>query len=242
MLPGSASKQGEPRPIMKARSPGDPWNELKTPEDVYERIRNDFPQLSIDSFDEASVKAACESRGSIFPAPSCARRASLVVENGGVVLLGDALHSFPPDLGQGVNSGLLDVQTLLDLWPADSTSPSEVRQCLEAYETSQLQEAEALCRLIPIGFPYQYRQPMSCAKMLFISGFFLRILCFKSLPWLFYKPVVFAIQESPPKKYSDILREHQRNTRTLQVLVTAAAAGAVGLWGLMRPRRSCMCC
>ena len=32
-----------------------------------------------------------------------------------------------------------------------------------------------------------------------------RILCFKLLPSLFYPPVVFAIQDYPPKKYSDIL-------------------------------------
>ena len=28
-------------------------------------------------------------------------------------ILGDALHTFPPDLGQGANSGLADVDTLL---------------------------------------------------------------------------------------------------------------------------------
>jgi 2-polyprenyl-6-methoxyphenol hydroxylase-like FAD-dependent oxidoreductase len=33
-------------------------------------------------------------------------------KNKGILLLGDALHAFPPDLGQGVNSGLEDVVEL----------------------------------------------------------------------------------------------------------------------------------
>eukprot|EP00747_Dinoflagellata_sp_TGD_P029129 gnl/TRDRNA2_/TRDRNA2_133706_c2_seq1.p1 gnl/TRDRNA2_/TRDRNA2_133706_c2~~gnl/TRDRNA2_/TRDRNA2_133706_c2_seq1.p1 ORF type:complete len:249 (+),score=30.54 gnl/TRDRNA2_/TRDRNA2_133706_c2_seq1:3-749(+) len=228
MLPG-VTKPGEPRPIMKARYPTDPLNNLKTPEQVYKLIQVDFPQLDVDCFDRASVEGFCESRGSVFPEAKWARRACHVVETGGVMLLGDALHAFPPDLGQGVNAGFVDVQRLLALWPSDIKSSSQVRECLEAFEASQLREAESICRLIPIGFPYQYRQPASCAKTIFMSGFLTRIICFKLLPSLFYPPVVFAVQDYPPKKYSDILREHHLNTRTLAILASAAVAGVVML-------------
>ena len=34
------------------------------------------------------------------------------IQSKSLLLLGDALHAFPPDLGQGVNSGLEDVVEL----------------------------------------------------------------------------------------------------------------------------------
>lgn len=37
---------------------------------------------------------------------------SSVDKKSAVVLVGDALHSYPPDIGQGVNSGLADVVQL----------------------------------------------------------------------------------------------------------------------------------
>ena len=53
--------------------------------------------------------------GSTFPQPRWAGRAVRVARGGAAAaaILGDALHTFPPDLGQGANSGLEDVDTLL---------------------------------------------------------------------------------------------------------------------------------
>ena len=38
----------------------------------------------------------------------------------GVVLVGDTLHTFPPDIGQGVNTGLMDVASLDHVLRLDS--------------------------------------------------------------------------------------------------------------------------
>merc|ERR1711957_91376 len=42
-----------------------------------------------------------------------------VSSGSGVVLVGDALHAFPPDLGQGLNSALCDVLALGDCFKDD---------------------------------------------------------------------------------------------------------------------------
>ena len=53
-----------------------------------------------------------------FPQPQFCRTAHFVATNDegkhgtAVALLGDSLHCFPPDLGQGVNSGFQDVVAL----------------------------------------------------------------------------------------------------------------------------------
>ena len=63
-----------------------------------------------------SARAWCETEGSVFPAPRWSGKAATVVNDKVVaVILGDALHTFPPDLGQGLNSGMVDVGVALDL-------------------------------------------------------------------------------------------------------------------------------
>jgi hypothetical protein len=53
---------------------------------------------------------------------------------------------------------------------------------LTAWGPERTLEAEAICRLLPIGFPYQYAGlPLSARKVAFLAGFLTRFLLFKLL-------------------------------------------------------------
>ena len=88
--------------------------------------------------------------------------------NTGVALVGDAIHAFPPDIGQGINAGLMDVESLdralqgkniingVDL----EGTPKNLAEALISYERVRAPEIKALIRLARFGSPYQYRQPL----------------------------------------------------------------------------------
>ena len=73
-------------------------------------------------------------------------------------MLGDAIHAFPPDLGQGVNSALEDVLVLVDALRYKGALPSEggdlsidaLPEALEAYNTERAPAAEALAKLVQV--------------------------------------------------------------------------------------------
>ena len=68
------------------------------------------------------------------------------------VLLGDAAHAFPPDLGLGVNSALQDVYLLGQEFEAGGATGEAAAR----YETARLPESRALVRLVKTVFPHQY--------------------------------------------------------------------------------------
>ena len=81
-----------------------------------------------------------------------------VLEGGecGVALLGDALHAFPPDLGQGVNAGLEDIMELRTHLRA--SGEGNYAQALPSFQEARLPDVRALIRLMQVGFPLQYNQ------------------------------------------------------------------------------------
>lgn len=135
-------------------------------------LKKGFPQLDIDQvIPPEEIEDFIQLKTGKFPDPQYSPRVHADVNAGDAsatcVMLGDAAHAFPPDLGLGVNSALQDVYLLgQELAQLDNISAAARR-----YEKARLPESRALVRLVRKVFPYQYnhvpwRFKLSMAKFL----------------------------------------------------------------------------
>ena len=84
-------------------------------------------------------------------APSVAASDPLRTMQGcAVVLLGDAAHAFPPDLGQGVNSALQDVHVLSECVAESNALGASFADALQRYQEQRLPDVKALIRLMQV--------------------------------------------------------------------------------------------
>lgn len=202
------------------------WS-LRTADEVRGYFRRAFPRMTgvFERVPEAEWKRFAETEGTRFP--PCARSPGLVVTSAddacGVVLVGDAAHHFPPDLGQGINSGLVDAAALGDALSGDGALGGRLR----AYERTRAPETKALVRACRFGSPYQYRQ---CARRdriatkLFALNLIVRALLSKITLGLLSGPIVFDVND-PDLSFRTIMRRADRTTAVLW--------GAFG-WALWR--------
>ena len=260
-------QHGEPRPICVAREPSYKFfcqhkqqgeqeqqgaTRNKNIETLYQLLEEEFPQLDVRkrlSLDAA--KAWCETEGSTFPTPRYAGKAGTVIDGVVALILGDALHSFPPDLGQGVNSGLVEVGKILEWIQSTGISSNSkdenIPSKISSLNKELVAEAKALCEILPIGYPYQYNLPWSLHKAWFLADFMSRLMChslFRKLneishgviPVVFSAPAILEIQDDPPKKYTTIMENHHRNSRRLALLLGSTCL-SITWWGMMMSLR-----
>lgn len=133
---------------------------ITDPDDLKAYLVTGFPQLDINEvFPENEIRSFIERRPGKFPDPQYAPKVHAQLQSAGetinCVLIGDAAHSFPPDLGLGVNSALEDTYLFGQSMEAQ---PGSVALAAKAYEAERLPEARALVRLVRKVFPYQYNQ------------------------------------------------------------------------------------
>jgi len=210
---------------------------LKTFEEVKEFLVSSFPQIDFSTFvsDDEIARFASQSNPGEFPKPQYVKglqqvfggkslgSASTAVDSGasegkaedgvqvcGVLLAGDAAHAFPPDLGQGVNSGFEDI---FGLYGALEAEKNDIKKALPIYESARQPEAEALCKIMTFGFPYQYRQAPRIANF-FLANFALRLALNKILPFI-YSPPAFKMLQDIKLTYKDILTRADRTTRNI---------------------------
>lgn len=152
--------------------------------------------------------AFSKTEGSMFPKCQYCPRLHVSSKTSGVVLIGDALHAFPPDLGQGVNSAFCDVvmlgdclsdATKNDVGDTDDSTSTTIPNALEQYEKQNGPETRALIALARCGAPFQYNQPsriMKFRKTLWTMNVALRLLLNKVTMGLSPKPAILTMMNS----------------------------------------------
>mmetsp|Transcript_8021 Transcript_8021/g.11935 ORF Transcript_8021/g.11935 Transcript_8021/m.11935 type:complete len:550 (+) Transcript_8021:46-1695(+) len=123
-----------------------------------------FPRFSGGNMvkDEKEWERFAKAKGSYFPpCQYCpGLQASSLTGDAGIALVGDAIHAFPPDIGQGVNAAFGDVVALDDALRGMSMDSINLANALASYEKVRGPEAKAVVRLARIGAPYQYGQSL----------------------------------------------------------------------------------
>jgi 2-polyprenyl-6-methoxyphenol hydroxylase-like FAD-dependent oxidoreductase len=194
--------------------------QLNTPEALDNYFQQAFPQLPLAQIiSQAEIARFVSSDGGTFPQPQyCARLYQIWGQpqnNRGtaVILLGDAVHCFPPDIGQGVNSALEDVFLLHETL---TETQDNLSLALPRYQDLRQADIKALIRLVQISYPWQYNQnPLQ--KRLWGFNFLLRLLLNRLFPFLF-KPHSFLLIQQHELSYSEIWRISHQTTQFLWIL------------------------
>ncbi|MGK7914516.1 MAG: FAD-dependent oxidoreductase, partial [Prochloraceae cyanobacterium] len=205
-----------PRGANIIRYPDHEVWKLKNGAQVYDFLEKAFPQLPIRQIVSPEEAARfAESEGGSFPPPQYCSGAHFIsgcdrAFSAGVVLLGDTIHCFPPDIGQGVNSALEDVYVLNE---ALSQSNDDIYSALPLYESLRSSDVKALIRLVQTTYPWQYNQA-PLRKRLWNIKFLLWLILSRFLPFLFSPPTFFLIQNHQ-LSYSEILHKVRRTIQNL---------------------------
>ena len=224
-------------------------------------LRDSYPQVPWDqAVTEEELARFAASPGGRFPLPQTTKGGAVwAAPKGvgvGVALVGDALHAFPPDLGQGVNSALKDVGMLGDALrnatrvPAAAPAESgysllrdklgqdapvggRLATALSSYEVEATGEAKALVRMMQLGSPYQYRQPglrAQIAAKLMAANTIFRLLLSK-IPILggniFFPQLGMLSQLAGNLSYREMLTRAHRTSFALAAVAIACTLSAM---------------
>ncbi|ACB50123.1 unknown [Crocosphaera subtropica ATCC 51142] len=199
--------------------------QLKRSEEVKQFLISAFPQIPLEKIvsDEEIARFTC-SEGGQFPMPQFSSGVYKIWgepdkhKGTAVILLGDAVHCFPPDIGQGVNSALEDVYIFQEIL---EETEDNLSQALPIYQKRRQDDIKALIRLVQISYPWQYNQdPLQ--KKLWSINFFIRLILSRFLPFIF-NPHSFVLIQNHELSYSEILAKSNRTTFILLSL------GVVGI-------------
>lgn len=136
--------------------------------------------------------------------------------NGGaVILLGDAAHWFPPDIGQGVNSGLEDVVTLMEVL-YDLPTQASLCDVATAYEAKRTDDIDALLRIVLNSAVFQYDvndRRFAIGKHLHMANQVSRVVLSRQWPRVFHPQVMFLLGSN--ESYRTIMGKADQTTRRM---------------------------
>ena len=232
------------------------WS-LTTGPAIKEYMTKSFPRLQWDAIvqDEAEWDRFAKATGTTYPKPQYSPGSAVASphhpDTVGIALVGDACHAFPPDIGQGINSGLNDVLALdrclqgkdvVTNQPLTTTTTTNRRptlsEALERYQANRGPEHAALIRLARFGAPYQYRQSWLRDRIgakLWLANVILRqVLTKVTKGWITPAAMIqtYQIETERPYTYRQVMQQADSTTRKLQVL--AAACLTVVCWAIKR--------
>ncbi|MEM8831019.1 MAG: FAD-dependent monooxygenase, partial [Cyanobacteria bacterium P01_G01_bin.19] len=199
--------------------------QIETPKALTDYFQQAFPQIPVAKIITPSeITRFIASDGGSFPPPQyCSglyRIWGQPNDNAGTaaILFGDAVHCFPPDIGQGVNSALEDVYLFHNTL---AETEDKLSQALPRYQNLRQADIQALIRLVQISYPWQYNQnPLQ--KRLWGVNFLLRLVLNRIFPFLF-SPHSFVLIQQHELTYSEILAKSDRTTWLIVILLVAIA-------------------
>ena len=200
-----------------------------------------YPRLNFGKESEGGMitdeewERFAKAEGTRFPFCQVSEGLSVYDDSGtcGVALVGDALHAFPPDIGQGVNAGLMDVVCLdralqgrsAITGEAVSINEPNLQANLERYQKDHAPETAALIRLSRFGAPYQYKQPHRADRLLlklWTLNVAMRLLLNKVTLGLVQKPAILLVQDSN-LTFRQVMRRADMTTAGLKATALACA-------------------
>lgn len=226
------AQPSEPRSVNIIRDPDHELWTLESGEAVVDFLTENFPQLDIPnlvSIEEARDFSALDPGA--FPPPQYTKHLQTRLGSNQlpVILIGDAAHAFPPDLGMGVNSAFEDLELLCS---ALREHGNDLGAAAAHYEKIRLPQSAALTRLVQRVHPYQYNQVPWRLK-LWTVGFLIQRGLNRALPSQFEKPG-FMLSQEHWRDFVEI-ETRIRRTKRQQVMLSGglAALATLGLYSLL---------
>lgn len=218
------ARQSEPRTANIILPRRHQFWDIESEDALVSYLREGFPQLDIGKvFPDEEIADFLALKPGQFPEPQYSLRlhAELGTASAPVtcILLGDAAHAFPPDLGLGVNSAMEDVELLGVELARPETGISEAAA---RFEEARLPEVRALVRLVRKVFPYQYNHVPWRLK-LFMAKFLAQLGLSKLSLGLIDEPG-FRLCQDERLSYTEVEKRIRRAELTFYALLATLVA------------------
>lgn len=198
------------------------WS-VESEDEFYDLLQCNFPAVNIRKLIASHhVETFLNTSPVVFP--SIVRMDSLtafVGDKSGVIIMGDAAHSFPPDTGLGLNSGFEDVAKLANTIDG-LTESSTIHDLLADYESRNHDETSALVYIARVAAPFQYGNAPIRRKIHSAYGI-VRSLLAQQFPFLFALPL--NMQALGLRSYTDMVRRDRLSSRIVFFIASVALIG-----------------